>query len=361
MLRYVVRNVEARDLADLMDLAKVLNTVNLPNHEESLKRIVEHAIASFAGLKNPFERAYLFVLEDLLLKKIIGTSQIIAQHGTREEPHIFFEVGSAEHYSSTIDRLFKHPTLRLGYNYDGPTEVGGLVVSPKYRKAPERLGKQLSLVRFLFIGMNRTAFRDQLLAELLPPLPLGQSLLWEALGRRLTGLSYQEADLISKSNKEFIKALFPEGRIYTCLFDSAVQEVIGAVGKSSLAACEMLKSIGFEYQHRVDPFDGGPHYVAETDAVLPVAASRWLTLQVTHAPLYQPEWLLLSTQENMFQDKARFRAGLVLGKVEGDSLRLPSEAASSLGLFQGDQVFAYRLTDSLAASRGQLPDQHPAF
>src|SRR3546814_4797926 len=42
--------------------------------------------------------------------------------------------------------------------------------SPAYRGAPGRLGKQLSFVRFLFIGRHPTWFRDRVLAELLPPL-----------------------------------------------------------------------------------------------------------------------------------------------------------------------------------------------
>ena len=68
----------------------------------------------------------------------------------------------------------------------------------------------LSYVRFLFIGMHRDRFRDEVLSELLPPLePDGTTALWEALGRQFTGLSYQEADRLSKDNKEFIQRAVP--------------------------------------------------------------------------------------------------------------------------------------------------------
>ena len=83
----VLRDVQKSDLAGLKRLAAVLNTVNLPNNEETLSAIIDKSVKSFAGkVKNPLEREYLFVLEDPRNETIIGTSMIIAQHGTYEAP-----------------------------------------------------------------------------------------------------------------------------------------------------------------------------------------------------------------------------------------------------------------------------------
>src|SRR5690606_17642050 len=121
---------------------------------------------------------------------------------------------------------------------------------------------------FLFIGMHREWFRDRLIAELLPPLlPDGRSLLWESLGKKFTGLTYTEADKLSRSNKEFIKELFPQSDIWATLFSTEVQEVIGQVGPNTLGVKKMLERIGFSYVERIDPFDGGPHFEAHTDEV----------------------------------------------------------------------------------------------
>src|SRR5690606_41836966 len=60
-----------------------------------------------------------------------------------------------------------HTALRLGFSYGGPTEIGGLVVAPAYRKAVEKLGLLISYVRFLFISAHRNWFRNEVLAELL--------------------------------------------------------------------------------------------------------------------------------------------------------------------------------------------------
>jgi arginine N-succinyltransferase len=208
------------------------------------------------------------VLEDLAQKRIIGTSMIYAQHGTKRAPHIFFRVENDERYSITLDRYFVHRTLRIGYNYNGPTEIGGLILLPEYRRNAHALGKALSYVRFLFIRMNRPIFRDQVLSELLPPLEAdGTSKLWEALGRHFTGLTYQEADRISKDNKEFINALFPDDPIHTELLPADVRALIGQVGEETKAVEKMLRRIGFEYAEQIDPFDGGPHFLAKTDEI----------------------------------------------------------------------------------------------
>ncbi|MBS1153304.1 MAG: arginine N-succinyltransferase, partial [Myxococcaceae bacterium] len=260
----VVRDVQKTDLPGLKRLAAVLNSVNLPNNEEVLENLIDRSVGSFSGkIKEPLEREYLFVLEDDRHRTIIGTSMVIAQHGTREAPHIYFQVTESEHYSASIDRHFKHKVLSIGYNYDGPTEIGGLVVDPPHRSGLEKPGKQLSYVRFLFLAMHRRLFRDRVLAELMPPLLKdGRSLLWESIGKKFTGLDYREADKLSRRNKEFIKELFPSSDLYASLFPDRAQKLIGEVGADTRGVQRMLERIGFRYVNHIDPFDGGPHYEA---------------------------------------------------------------------------------------------------
>jgi len=265
---FLIREAFPEDLDQLHEVARHLDTVNLPNDRKVLEGSIDLSRRSFASEIDALEREYLFVLEDVEAHRIIGTSTIHAQHGTRRSPHIFFEVLEEERYSETLDRYFVHPCLRIGSNYNGPTEIGGLILLPQYRGRPEALGKLLSYVRFLYIGLYPDRFRDEVLSELLPPLEAdGTSLLWEALGRHFTGLSYQEADRLSKDNKEFIRTLFPQGLIYTCLLPKNVQGIIGQVGPQTRGVEKMLRRIGFEYQNRIDPFDGGPHFGAATSEV----------------------------------------------------------------------------------------------
>lgn len=345
MIRYLIRNAVTDDMQGLQRLATMLNTINLPDEPCALLEVLQRSEHSFNGLISaPFEREYVFVLEDLVADRIIGTSQVIAQHGTRESPHLFFEVSTFERYSNSIDRHFKHQVLRLGSNYDGPTEIGGLVVDPDYRHVKEKLGRQLSIVRFVFMAMNRALFRDRVLAELLPPLlPNKQSLLWEALGRRFTGLDYTEADLISRTNKEFITGLFPSGQIYTCLFSEEVQSMIGTVGPSSMPAKKLLESIGFTYKNRVDPFDGGPHFEADFDDIEPIHNSTDILVQESKGALSSPEpWMVLSFKRS-FSDGALFVSAVVDAQLDsrGHKLWVDGEDLAGLKLASGDAVRAY--------------------
>jgi arginine N-succinyltransferase len=330
---FLIREATPPDLDQLTAVARHLDTINLPNDPAILARILDASRRSFDGELPVFEREYIFVLEDTAARKLVGTSIIHAQHGTRRAPHIFFEVFADERYSATLDRHFVHQCLRIGYNYNGPTEIGGLILLPEYRGRPEALGKLLSYVRFLYIGLHRDRFRDEVLSELLPPLePDGRSLLWECLGRHFTGLSYQEADRLSKDNKEFIRSLFPEGAMYTALMPREVREVIGIVGPQTRGVEKMLRAIGFSYAERIDPFDGGPHFTARTDEVTLVRATRRARVIAGEAAEGKTGIVGVTRAE-----APHFTA--VLARVGGGSeVALPEAARAALGVAPGDEV-----------------------
>jgi arginine N-succinyltransferase len=340
---YVLRDVQKSDLPGLHKLARELDTVNLPDDEKELSQTIDRSARSFDGrIRNPFEREYLFVLEDIAKEKVVGCSLIIAQHGTRDAPHIFFDVYEKEHYSQSVDRHFKHRVLSIGYNFDGPTEIGGLIVDPPYRQK-DKPGKQLSYVRFLFVAMHASRFRDRILVELLPRLDEDRrSPLWEALGRKFTGLSYQEADRLSRENKEFIQQLFPPGEIYTTIFTQKIQDAIGEVGPETGGAKQMLTRIGFRYDERIDPFDGGPHYSAPTRDIEPVRRYRRGRLAGeplavgTEARSGEVEDRLVAVERT--QGRNRFRAVRCLCNFRDAELRLPETAVRALGAKPGDRL-----------------------
>jgi arginine N-succinyltransferase len=276
MAGYEIRAALPGDEEQLLDVARHLDSVNLPDDRDSIHEIVDHSYKSFTGeIQNPRLRTYVFVVRDLDKQRIIGTSMIIAQLGRRGAPYIYFDVLDEEKYSATIDKHFHHTVLRIGYSYNGPTEIGGLVLVPEYRKANEKLGLMISYVRFLYLAIHKELFQNEVLAELLPPLePDGTSHLWEALGRRFTAMSYAEADFLSKKNKEFIKSLFPEGVIYASVLSEGAQKVIGKTGVQTRGVEKLLRRIGFRYAHRVDPFDGGPHYTAPMNEIALIDKTR---------------------------------------------------------------------------------------
>lgn len=334
---FVIREAFPDDLPQVHEVARHLDTVNLPNDRAVLERIIDTSRRSFGGDLQPLEREYLFVLQDVDERRIVGTCMIVAQHGTRRSPHVFFDVVEEERYSETLDRYFVHRCLRIGYNYDGPTEIGGLILLPQYRGRPESLGKFLSYVRFLYVALHRDRFRDKVLSELLPPLePDGTSLLWESLGRHFTGLSYQEADRLSKDNKEFIRTLFPQGLLYTCLLPKSVQSLIGQVGPKTRGVEKMLRAIGFEYAQRIDPFDGGPHFAARTGDITLVRETRRASVVGVDAADDGRPWGMVAAERDQASHfvavATRFRP-TATGEVG-----LTDEARAILEVESGDEV-----------------------
>jgi arginine N-succinyltransferase len=348
---FYLRPATDSDLPSLREAARHLDSVNLPNDEAKLAAAIARSQASFAAAAGAggtaalplAQRELLFVLIERQpdgRERVIGSSMVFVQHGSRRSPHIYFDVIDEERYSETLDRHFRHKVLRIGYNYAGLTEIGGLVLLPEFRGHPQQLGKALVHVRFLYIALHREMFRDEIVSELMPPLEAdGTSLLWESLGRHFTGLSYQEADQLSRANKEFIRALFPQDPIYASLLPARAQAQIGEVGPHSKAVEKMLVRAGFRYAHRIDPFDGGPHFHGRTDELAPIKAARRLPVGALVAGAGDPgagQGALLVAASGAAPPY--FRAVRAVGAAPGADLALDQAAAALLEVRPGDQV-----------------------
>ncbi|TVQ97230.1 MAG: arginine N-succinyltransferase [Deltaproteobacteria bacterium] len=281
----LLRDIRPEDLGGLLALAEQFDTVNLPADRAVLAELIDRSARSFAGPEDtPGDGLYLFALVDDADGTVLGSSMIIASHGTPEDPHNFFRIDADERFSPTLGKVFRHETLTFRQSYTPHTELGGLMLDPSWRGHPQRLGRLLSLVRFLYIALHPRRFHDRLQAELLPPFEAdGSSRLWEWLGRRFTGLDYPEADRLSRANREFIPALFPRVPIYTALLPPEVRAVIGAVHPDTLGVERLLTSLGFVWNRHIDPFDGGPHYEAR-QAEVPLLGSVVRCGSVLEAP-----------------------------------------------------------------------------
>jgi arginine N-succinyltransferase len=336
---FLLRDIAPGDLDDLQAAAIHLDTVNLPDDRDALARIIERSVQSFAGTVPKADRCFVFVVRDEAAGRVVGTSMIFAQHGSRRAPHVYFDVIDEERYSETLDRHFSHRLLRIGYNYKGLTEIGGLVLRPEYRGHPQQLGRLLAYLRFAYIGLHRGLFCDEVVSELMPPLePDGTSLLWEALGRRFTGLTYQEADALSRTNKEFIRALFPQDPLYATLLPTNVQELIGQVGPETKGIERMLRKLGFEYAQRIDPFDGGPHFHARTDDIAAVRGLKRARVAEAASAAGPARPLLIVSERTQAPFVRAARVEAHADEDNGATLRLPAEVLRALALAPGDEA-----------------------
>jgi arginine N-succinyltransferase len=331
-MSFIIRAVQHDDLTQLVDLAKQFSLLNLPGDRKVLSQKIDRSEQSFAGKLSKNQAEYLFVLEDTEEKMIVGSSLVIAKHGSEEVPHCFFKILKRDMFSQDLGVGFIHQVLRFQLDFDGPTEIGGLLVDRSYRRRPEKLGKQISLARFLFMGLHPEKFEDRVLCELTPPLTEeGRSEFWEALGRRFTGLPYQEADMLSQSHKEFIESLFPKDDIYLALLDAKARLVLGRVGEATKPAQHLLESIGFEYLDEVDPFDGGPHYGASVSDILPIQQGKKAKIQEFKDASFKDQGMMGTGGET-------FRAALVSYDLRGHEVAIPKKVRDALGVEIGDEV-----------------------
>jgi len=332
-MSFVVRPVRHDDLTQLTDLARQFNLLNLPGEKKILANKIEVSEKSFAGELKKQESVYLFVLEDTEQELVVGSSLIMAKHGTSEIPHNYFKLLKRNHYSEDLGIGFIHQVLRFQTDEDGPTEIGGLLVDKIYRRRPEKLGKQISLSRFQYMALHPEKFESRILCELTPPLTdEGRSEFWESLGRRFTGLPYQEADLLSQTHKEFIGSLFPQEDIYLCLLDAKARSVLGRVGEQTKPAQHLLESIGFEYLDEVDPFDGGPHFGANTAEVRVVQQGRKLTIRDFKEATFKEQGLVATLRDD-------FQTTLSSVDVREDEIALPAKIRALLQLEVGEEIF----------------------
>ncbi len=330
-----IRPVLRTDIGDLLHLAKLLDTINLPRDPDAVAKTVSQSVASFKRLtvsaKVPVtacNRIYMLVAVkgDCLL----GTASLLSHHGTPDDPHYYLRVVEQTVHSTQLNSRHRRHLLQLDRDLEPWTELGGLVVHPEARG--QGIGKLLLAARLMMVAKNQEWFCKRLLAELLPPRQQdGSNAFWEALGAPLTGLNYYRADLLCRTDKEFIESLFPRHQIVMELLPSEAQEVVGQVNVATVPVLHLLQRAGFRFLNTIDPFDGGPHYGASLEEVQPVQRCRSLVC-LDHPPTEECDNVLLA-HPTLHQFHP------IPAQICGHGLRIPKPVTHALHLQFGDSVW----------------------
>jgi arginine N-succinyltransferase len=279
---FVIRRAKMDDLDILIKLAKMVHFINLPADKDIIAEKIRRSRASFRAVHDEMDvpaptddrsavgasPLFMFTIADASTGNTIGASMIVARMGGPGRPNISFELTKKHFFSEDLSQGTAHMVATLYLDESGPTEIGGLILGPSSRRHPARLGKQISLIRFHYIGLHRRRFADRVLAEMMAPItPDGRNTLWEYLGRRFINLSYTEADKFCQRSREFMTSLLPREPIYLSLLPPEARKLVAQVGPDTVPAKKMLEDLGFRYIDRIDPFDGGPHLEALTDQI----------------------------------------------------------------------------------------------
>ena len=151
---FVFRSIKETDAPHIIQLSKEAKSglSNLPKTLDKAKQLINISQLSYSKQTTKKDQKFIFVVETNE-KEIVGISGIKSHVGV-ERPY----------YSFHLNKTENHPYLELTQQPLGPTEIGSLFLSPRYRN--QNIGRLLSLSRFLFIRCFKKQFTNVIIAEL---------------------------------------------------------------------------------------------------------------------------------------------------------------------------------------------------
>ena len=258
MPQFIIRPAQLKDSEDVYRLAKSLNSSNLPSDMQAVRSLIQRSSQSFAQELDSKLCDYVFVLEDSNIGRVIGTGQLIAQHGNDENPHVYWEKRDVD----------GRPAIQLQISRHGPSELGGLILDPEYRKLPIKLGRALSFSRIRFAKEHLDRFQEIIFADLLPPMnSSGTSEFYEAVVRPFLRVDYMKANRMARDNRSFLANSLPGDPLYLDELPESVQDNLGQAGKYTVPAQKLLESVGMRLGGKMNAFDAGPFMEAKTKSL----------------------------------------------------------------------------------------------
>jgi arginine N-succinyltransferase len=272
-----LRPATINDHPAVLELARQagFGMTSLPPDALVLKDKIESSVASFAGkYPKPGQESFFFVLEDSENGgHIAGTCGIKARIGL-SQPFYSYKLTTITQVSTQLDIFSKQTMLQVTNDLTGATEVGSLFLEPSYRR--DRLGKMMSLSRFMFMAAFPNYFAEQVIAEMRGVHDVdGNAPFYNALPKKFFQMNFAKADYINATQgNQFINDLMPKYPIYLSLMPKSAQLVVGKVNAASEPAKAMLERQGFKYNGYIDIFDGGPTLIAERDKIDVIAQCK---------------------------------------------------------------------------------------
>ena len=331
----VMRPAQMADLTEVQRLAadSPVGVTSLPDDSERLREKITASEASFAAeVSFNGEESYFFVLEDSESGRLVGCSGIVASAGY-SEPFYSFRNETFVHNSRELKIHNKIHVLSLCHDLTGNSLLTSFYVE---RSLVNSAWSELnSRGRLLFLANHPERFADALVVEIVGYSDeAGDSPFWDAVGRNFFDMNYTEAErLCGLKSRTFLAELMPHYPIYVPLLPDAAQESMGQVHPRAQISFDILMREGFETDHYIDIFDGGPTLHARTSGIRSIAQSRVVPVRIGEPSAGGRQCLVSNGQ---LQD---FRAIVAeLDWVPGKPVTLSFAAAEALGVGEGVSV-----------------------
>lgn len=327
----VVRTATPDDADALLRLARAAGQgmTNLPPCREGLARkLVESAEAMASPAPPPNAMLLLALDRDGEMR---GSGAVFPQVGA-DWPFYSYRISTMRQTSRALGKTVVSDRLVLVNDYDGYSEVGGLVVDPELRGM--QAGRLIARSRYLFLAEHRAWFGKRVLAELRGwHEDDGRSPVWEALGRPFYEMDFAEADRLGVGEgKQMIADLGPKDPIYLNLLPADARAALGRPHKDGRAAEKLLLDEGFRFEGCVDIFDGGPTMVADIEQLKGVHDSRRAQVVAVGDRKGGVDSLVSAGHG------PAFRAARGMVTALGGGVRVSQALAGALNLQSGDEV-----------------------
>lgn len=334
-----IRPVSPDDHRAVLELAKAagFGMTSLPADEEVLAAKIEASVKSFAGdAAYKGKERFLFVLANSAEDgRVVGTTGIKTHVGLNQ-PFYSYKLSTITQQSRELDLFSKHQLLNVTNDLTECSEIGSLFLLPEFRR--DRLGRALSLSRFLFMACFVDFFAEQTIAELRGVHdPEGNAPFYDSIARHFFEMEFAKADYLNATRgNQFINDLMPRYPIYTSLLPKAAKDVIGQPHPNSVPARAMLEKEGFKWMGYVDIFDGGPTLQAETRRIRTLEQSVAARIsQISETAIEAPKSLICNTKFGGF----RACTGRIKPlHADGSEVVISARAAHLLGVTLGDTV-----------------------
>ena len=331
----IMRPARMGDLPEVQRLAAAspIGVASLPDDRERLAEKIRVSEASFATeVSYNGEESYFFVLEDTASGSLLGCSAIVATAGF-SEPFYSFRNETFVHASRQLQIHNRIHVLSLCHDLTGNSQLTSFYIQPELENT--QWAELNSRGRLLFVASHPERFADAMVDEVVGYSDEdGDAPFWDAVGRNFLGIGYAEAErLCGLNSRTMLAELMPSYPIYVPLLPDSAQEAIGQVHPRAQALFDILMREGFESEHYVDIFDGGPTVHARTASIASIAQSRRAVVRIG-APAPGGRAFLVANEQ--VQD---FRALIVeLDWEPGQPLTLPPPEAEALGVAEGGSV-----------------------
>jgi len=332
---FVVRPVMKKDLEQLYKLSSLTKAglTTFPHNRKILKRRIDKSVYDFTqSITKPNGETYFFVMENTADGSIVGTCAIVSKVGGFE-PSYTYELKTAVNSSKTLGINTKIQYLVLKKEYNGPSEIGTLFLSPHVRQ--KGLGRLLSLSRFLFMAQYPQCFENFVIAEMRGILDdENHSPFWNAVCKHFFHMEFKKADLMVMEDKSFIADLIPEHPIYIPILPKSAQAAIGRVHKDTEPALALLNQENFKFIHEIDIFEAGPVVGTKVKNIRTVKKSREMKVTKIVTTVNRQSVYLIANVNGL----DRFRA--TLGPlIKGDKgITIQKDMAQALRIKVGDKV-----------------------